>query len=287
MARGRADRKPPLDLLRAMVSPARVTAPEALRALDVGAGDPVVLLHSSGMSSRQWRRLADRLAPTHRVIAPDLLGSGNNPPWPDGAPFHFDDDLAALEHLLAGIGGRVHLVGHSYGALLALKLAQRDPARVRSLAAYDPVAWGVLHASGDPEGLADAARAVGLRDDEGGGGEAWFERFVDYWSGAGAWRALAEPARQSFLRVGRKVFYEVRSLIDDRTPASAYAAITAPALFVTGELTPAAERRVVALLAAALPAGSFAEVAGAGHMGPLTHGDAVNALLAAHIARAG
>lgn len=289
MVRGRPDGKgtrSPLDLRAVIVSPPRVTAPEPLRALDVGAGDPVVLLHSSGMSSRQWRRLADAIAPTHRVIAPDLLGSGQNPPWPDGAPFHFDDDLAAIERLLAGVPGRLHLVGHSYGGLLALKLAQRDPARVRSLAAYDPVAWGVLYASGDPEGLADAARAVGLRDEEGGGSEAWFERFVDFWSGEGAWRALAEPARQGFLRVGRKVFQEVRTLIDDRTPASAYAAVAAPALFLTGELTPLAERRVVALLAAALPAGTSVEVAGAGHMGPLTHGDAVNERIAAHVARA-
>ncbi len=141
------------------------------------------------------------------------------------------------------------------------------------------------HAAGDPEGLADAARAVGLRDAAGGGSEG-AERFVDFWSGEGAWRALAEPTRQGFLRVGRKVFQEVRSLIDDQTPGSAYASITAPALFLTGELTPLAERRVVALLAAALPAGTSVEVAGAGHMGPLTHGDVVHQHLAAHIARA-
>jgi pimeloyl-ACP methyl ester carboxylesterase len=252
----------------------------------LGTGDPVVLLHSGGMSSRQWRRLAERLAPTHRVIAPDLLGSGENPTWPDGAPFHFDDDLAALEHLLADVTGRIHLVGHSYGGLIALKLAQRDPARVRSLAAFDPVAFGVLHAAHDPAGLADAARAGDLLDATIGGTDPWFERFVDYWSGAGAWRALGDVARQSFLRVGRKVYLEVCALINDRTPASAYAAIDAPALFLTGERTPVAEKRAVALLTEAIPHATAREVAGAGHMGPITHAEVVNDLLVDHLARA-
>jgi pimeloyl-ACP methyl ester carboxylesterase len=259
---------------------------EAESASGGGADDAVVLLHSGGMSSRQWRKLADRLAPTHRVIAPDFLGSGANPPWPEGAPFHFDDDVAAVERRLADVTGRVHLVGHSYGGLVALMLARRDPARVRSLAAYDPVAFGVLYAAHDAAGLADAARTTDLLDEGIGGTDRWFELFVDYWSGPGAWRALAEGARQSFLKVGHKVFREVVSLVNDRTAAPAYAGIAAPVLLLTGEHTPVAEKRVVAILAEALPSATRVEVAGAGHMGPLTHADAVNDLIADHIARA-
>lgn len=33
---------------------------------------PVLLVHSSGFTSRQWRKLGELLAPRHRVIAPDL-----------------------------------------------------------------------------------------------------------------------------------------------------------------------------------------------------------------------
>lgn len=51
-----------------------------------GAGSPVLLVHSSGMSSRQWRTLAEELAPSHRVLLPDLSGIGRNPPWPEGEP---------------------------------------------------------------------------------------------------------------------------------------------------------------------------------------------------------
>ncbi len=87
--------------------------------------------------------------------------------------------------------------------------------------------------------------------------------------------------------MGRKVFYEVWSLMHDRTPASAYATIQAPALFLGGETSPEAARRVVALLAEALPRGRARIIPGAGHMGPLTHARKVNELIAAHIAASG
>ena len=93
------------------------------------------------------------------MIAPDLLGSGANPPWPDEKLFDLSEDVDAIEALVERLGEPVHLVGHSYGGLLALKLARRDPSRIRSLTAYDPVAFGVLHAANDAEGLADLARA--------------------------------------------------------------------------------------------------------------------------------
>ena len=250
---------------------------------------PVLLLHSSGLSSRQWGRLIEILEPRHRTFAPDLLGSGANPLWPDDQPFDLAMDVDAIERIVDDIGEPIHVVGHSYGGLLAVTLARRMPERIRSLVAYDPVAFGVLHGANDAEGLADLARAGNnptFTDFARGGSDAWFEVFVDYWNGPGAWRGMSQSGRESFLRVGRKVFYEVWSLIHDRTPASAYAGIDAPALFLGGAASPPAARRVVALIAGAFPRGAARFIPGAGHMGPLTHGTVVNELIAAHIAAA-
>lgn len=254
---------------------------QRLHAIDMGQGELVVLLHSGGMSSRQWRRLIDGLARTHRALAPDLLGSGSNPPWEDDPGFHYARDLDAVRALLETTDAPFHLIGHSYGGMLALQLARRMPSRVRSLAVYDPVAYGVLAGTDD-----DAAQTALLLDEAIGGGDAWFERFVDYWNGPGAWRALAEPARASFLRVGRKVFREVCSLLRDRTPASEYAGITAPTLLLTGENTPAAARRVVEVLRETLPHAVREVIEGAGHMGPLTHAEQVNERLIRHVTAA-
>lgn len=255
----------------------------------LGEGDPVVLLHSGGMSSRQWKRLADALARRHRVVAPDFLGSGESAPWPDADPFEPAMDVDAIAEVASELGAPFHLVGHSYGGLVALAVARRMPARIRSLAVYDPVAFGVLHGASDAEGLADLARASEhpvWSDRANGGGEGWLEAFVDYWNGPGSWRALPPATRASFLRVGRKVFYEVEGIMSDRTEARAYAVVDAPALLMTGEKSPPTAQRVVALLAEALPRARRARFDGAGHMGPLTHGAAVNEAIGRHIADA-
>lgn len=240
----------------------------------------VLLLHSGGMSSRQWRRLNEALSAQATVQAPDLLGSGANPVWPDERPFSLEVELESLE---SQAQWPAHVVGHSYGGLLGLMLARRNPSRVLSLALYDPVAFGVL--AGDAAGSADLARVNDhplFLDDRSGGGEEWWRLFIEYWNGPGAWDGLPETTRESFLRVGRKVYYEVRGIAAERTPTQAYADVTCPVLLMYGEKSPVAAQRVCHVLGAALPNARVVGVP-AGHMGPITHPDRVNGLILQHL----
>jgi pimeloyl-ACP methyl ester carboxylesterase len=253
---------------------------------DQGRGVPVVLVHSGGLSSRQWTRMTARLGADYRVVAPDLLGSGKSDPFPAHEPFDFAEDVAVLDALLDALDARFHLVGHSYGGLVALTSARKLPARVLSLSLFEPVAFGVLYSAGDEEGIRDLTdydHDGTFFDDAAGGSEPWMERFIDWWQGLGAWRALPEPSRDAFLRVGRKVFQEVRSLTADRTPHEAYASLAMPALLMSGASSPLAARRVAAILARALPNAELVTIEEAGHMAPLTHahrvGDHILALL--------
>ncbi|WP_394830974.1 alpha/beta hydrolase [Pendulispora rubella] len=254
----------------------------SLHMATAGSGEPVLLLHSGGMSSRQWRRLTDALSPSFRVLAPDFLGSGENPLWPEGEPFHFLKDVEAVERIIADLAGPVHLVGHSYGGFVALTIARRNPAVVRSLTVYDPVAFGVLYHPEDTEALAGVPSAES-NDPADGGGPAWMKAFVEFWNGPGSWDALPSVTQNAFLRVGKKVYGEVSTLMRDRTPASDYSAVTAPALLLHGTLSPFAARRVVERLGAAIPNATVRPVEGAGHMGPITHGGMVNDGVSRHL----
>jgi pimeloyl-ACP methyl ester carboxylesterase len=240
----------------------------------------VLLIHSGGFTSRQWRKLADQLAPNYRVLAPDLLGYGSEP-WPVGKPFHFHDDVAHLDRLL---DEPAHLVGHSYGGLIAMQLALAAPDRVRSLALYEPVAFGVLDEPADQPARDAISQLGAYTPDAAGVDEGWLAAFVDWWNGEGAWQKLGDDTKRAFRAVGWKLSQEVASLIADGTDSARYATITVPTLLLGGARSQPAERRVLDKLVATLPNAKLHVFAELGHMGPITHASLVNAAIVAHIA---
>jgi len=164
------------------------------------------------------------------------------------------------------------------------------PDLVRTLALYDPVAFGVLFeaaAAADARAeVADLVARSALSDPALQGSELWFRAFMTYWGGEQAWDMLPAEARAEALRVGRKVAREVQSVLGDRAPAAAYSGVRAPTLLLTGERTPLAAREVGRLLHGALPRAERVVIPGAGHAGPLTHAVSVNELILAHVTRA-
>lgn len=231
----------------------------------IGDGEPVVVLHSSGLSSAQWKKLVPSLTERGwQAVLVDLTGQGKAPPLPEGTPFDWHEDVARVAELAPK-----RIVGHSYGGLVGLNVALHVP--VEALVLYDPVAFGVL----DPIADADAIVTLQMIDLEGGDTpetrDAWLRAFVEYWSGAGAWDALREPARAEFRRVSWVVRAGVLSLMKDQPRT--YPRL--PLTLITGEHSPVAARRVVQKLAYQT-GGTRHEVSGAGHMGPLSHANEVN-----------
>jgi pimeloyl-ACP methyl ester carboxylesterase len=244
---------------------------------DSGEGQPVLLLHSSGLSGRQWRRLAAELVKRGtRAVVPDLTGHGQSSPWPEPTPFRMDvDRVLELLHAL----GAAHVVGHSYGGLVGLHAAVAAPDAIRSLTLYEPVAFGVLDAAED----ADARATLSGVDMHWGATaeehEGWLQRFVDYWGGTGAWRALREEARAEFMRVGWVLREGVRTLTEDATRAGTFAALKAPTHLFSGERSPIAAQRVVRRLGEAISGAHVTSAPGVGHLGPAANADIVNPLL--------
>lgn len=95
---------------------------------EAGSGDPIVLLHGFPQHWWEWRKVIPGLAARHRVICPDLRGSG----WSDAPLGRYEkeelaDDIVALLDALEL--ERVGLIGHDWGGFIGFLLCLRHPDR--------------------------------------------------------------------------------------------------------------------------------------------------------------
>lgn len=255
---------------------------------EAGTGPGVVCVHSNASTSGQWRGLMDRLAPKFHVLAPDSYGSGKSPDWPSDRRIRLRDEAALIEPVLARAGSSLALVGHSYGAAVALIAALADPGRVRAMALYEPTLFALLDAETPPpneaDGIRDAVATAGLALDAGNQ-DAAAERFIDYWMGRGAWKRTPEARRPSIAASVTNVRRWAHALFTEPTPLEAFRSLDVPVLYMVGKRSTASARGVARLLAAALPQVELLELGDLGHMGPMTHPDLVNDVIARYLER--
>jgi pimeloyl-ACP methyl ester carboxylesterase len=253
--------------------------------LDEGSGPAIVIGHCSSASHKEWLPLIEMLRSGWRVLAPDFVGYGKSDAWSASESFVTETDLSVLLALAEKTDRELHLVGHSYGAALALEAARVLGPRVKSLALVEPVSFHLLRQQGRPE-WAEIEKlgqtvlgAVAEGDDR-----AAAAAFMSYWLGRFRWFISPERFKSAITATIPKVALEFGVLVEAPTTLKDYAAITAPTLLVKGSKTPPPTRAVVDLLSKALPNARVGTVRGAGHMSPFTHPTEINRLIIDHLA---
>jgi pimeloyl-ACP methyl ester carboxylesterase len=246
---------------------------------DAGEGAPVLLLHSSVSGNRQWRKLISLLSGRYRVIAPNLMGYGGTTPW-HGQRAQTLADAAQVALQLCDalqLDEPLRIVGHSFGGAVALWTANRLGARVSHLALHEPMLPGLLTAHGRFEAAHETAALSGDVKRLGAAGDwtALARRFTDYFNGDGAWDASPPERRQAIAELLPPNPHEWDACIAPlRT--SAFGGIVAQGLLMRGRQTRPALTEMSALLHQRFRHWRMVDLAGCGHMAPLTHADEVN-----------
>jgi len=111
-----------------------------------GSGTPVILLHGGPGFTSVYLKSLEAIGDVRKVVRYDQLGSGNSTKISDTAMFTIPHFVAELEALRAHLGyDKIHVLGHSWGTILALEYYRAHPERVASLIfaspALDIPAW--------------------------------------------------------------------------------------------------------------------------------------------------
>jgi pimeloyl-ACP methyl ester carboxylesterase len=253
---------------------------------EVGAGEPIVLVHGAMVEGTTWEFVVPRLAERFRVVTYDRRGHGRSiGPAQSGAI-----QVADLAELIDRLGvAPANLVGNSGGGAIALQLAVAHPNIVRSAVVHEPVLFGLLAGDQEDEALLDTF--VGMLDAvcsrvEAGDRAAAAEMFVDTVVAAGAWQILP-ASRQDMITRNAATILEDRRHIDALTTidVDAIAHLPMPVLLSQGDQSPAVFGSVVERLAEIMTDAVQVTIPGAGHVPHLTHPDDFSAIVAEFLDR--
>lgn len=245
--------------------------------MGVPGGLPAVLSHCFLGHSGGWKRFLAGLETPLDALAFDLPGHGRSGTWDGQGDLH----RVATDGLASLVQQPSVLIGHSFGATLALRYALESPGQVRALVLIEPVFFAVARA--EPEfAVAEAANAP--LDAAMARGD-WTEAAARFFAANGdteGWQSLPQPARAQMIAQMPMLAAAAPALYHDNAGMAApgrLEALRVPALLLAGQKSPPVFGAVVRALAQRLPQATAACVPGAGHMAPISHPQAVAALL--------
>ncbi len=232
---------------------ARAEAPPQTRQLSVngvelsyieqGTGTPVVFVHGAFSDVRFWEPQRQAVAKHYRFVAYNYRYHGAAP-WPDdgkqySAATHAADLAAFIRRLNAG---PVHLVGLSYGGLLATMVASEHPELVRSLTLAEP-AIGVLlmetpeaKPALDDRGKAMASIVAAVKAGDAVQATKLFFDWVNN-QGAGAFDKQPEALRQMMLDNAKTVPLLLAAPSPPAISCATLGGVKTPTLVIGGEQT--------------------------------------------------
>lgn len=245
--------------------------------VEQGSGPTLLCLHGIGSSSRSFARQLDGLSDAHRVVAWDAPGYGKSAD-PEAAP-GLSGYVTAVADLVAGLGAdRVHLLGVSWGGVIACQVALERPELLHSLILVD--------ASRGSGRTPESAAAMRARPDE------LAEQGADAFAAGRGARLVSSGAEPDLVAEVTATMAEAVRLPGYRYAAESMAAtdltdrlaeITAPTLVLCGDEDAVTGPQESWALATGISNAVYVSVRGAGHQANVERPEAVNAWIASYI----
>lgn len=238
-----------------------------------GSGPPLVFVHGSWSSHHTWDDVVPALAESFRVVAYDRRGHSQSECPPGQGSI--DEDVADLAELIARLGlAPAWVVGNSFGASIALRLATAHAKLLCGVIVHEPPLFDVISDDSDLAPLveedekmtATVADRIASGDHEGGA-----RLFVEHFLGPGSWSQLAPDVRATLIENAPTFLDEARDPDQLAFDPAWLADFHRPVMLTMGSESLPTYAGVVSRLADALPAVGVVRFEGAGHIPHRTH----------------
>lgn len=251
---------------------------------------PIVALHASASNSGQWGQLKADLDGRFDVYAFDLPCCGRAPLRGDASLTGAAYSAAPVIREIEKFGRAVHLVGHSNGGGIAIKVALMRPDLVKSLTVYEPATFHFL-ANGDStdKSLFQQIQKVSMlvtAAAEEGDSSAGMKHFLNFWNGAGFWDRLSRASQKMFAGAISSIQADFATGFAETWELADLSRLTMPALVMTGLESPELTQHVAVVIGKALPLARIALLPELGHMAPVVQPEWVNSRIFEHVANA-
>ena len=240
--------------------------------------ETVVLLHGVGHDLTYWDRQIEALSPHYNVVAFDLPGHGRSAALPSA--WSFDTAAGVVAEVIGRLGVQpIHLVGISFGSMIALVTTLNRPELVRSLTLIGT-------ASSFPEQVREGmrARAVMVRAQ---GMTAVVDSSLQRWL-TQEFRErrpdIADRFTKTLLGDDAATHAAIWDIISGLDLDSRISNIACPTLVLVGEQDPITSPSVATHVASAIKGSSMTVVPGASHIVTVEAPDAINAALLSFLA---
>ena len=254
---------------------------------ECGAGPTVVLVPGSCSTGAAWRPVIGQWNGRFRCVTTSLLGYGGTSERRTPDDHCFTHEAEILESVIRRAGGRVHLVGHSFGGLVAVSVALRRQVPLASLVIVEAPAAELLRETGEHQhyrafrDMTDAYFAAFQNKEN----EA-IAAMIDFYGGAGTFASWPSRVRAYAVETTAVNILDWASAYGFPLAPARLATIDVPALVLRGGASHPAVQRANELLSESMRAALLETIAGAAHFLITTHAQEVARAIAKHLDRA-
>lgn len=233
---------------------------------EAGDGPAILFVAGSYSTLAAWGGLQKGLPPEYRFVATSLCGYGATDETRSLDELGIEHEVRVVEAVARHVGAPVHLVGHSFGATVALAAALAGAVEVCSLTTFEANPIPLVRERGRVD-LYESVQQMSADFEAAHNAGEWDAagRIIDFWGHEGAFAAMPEVV-QDYCRATTfanvldwRTDYSFDALMSD------YAQLTMPVLLVRGALANAVMVEITDALQESLPNARSAVIDGAGH----------------------